>query len=161
LLSLLSKHAPDEKAPKKETQHDRSTWPSLRKYFATVFSQRSRQEWTEIFTGTDACCVPVLSRNEAAVHGITPSASQEAVEGGEIIVPHPAPRLSRTPGKPPHGSVLIEKDKDEGAELLMTPGEHTNEILSTWAALNDAEIRQLWNEGAVGGTDPPEEKSKL
>jgi alpha-methylacyl-CoA racemase len=105
--------------------------------------------------------VPVLTRDEAAVQGITPSASKEAVEDGDVIVPHPAPTLSRTPGRAPHGSVVMPKEKDEGAELLLTPGEHTNDILSTWASLKDNEIRQLWSEGAVGGTDPPEEKSRL
>ena len=160
-MQLLAKHAPGQKGPDRQTQHDRSTWPSLRTYFETVFSQRTRQEWTDIFVGTDACCVPVLTRDEAAAEGITPGASREDIEGGDIIVPHPAPILSRTPGRAPHGSVVIPKDQDNGAELLLTPGEHTNEILASWASLQDAEIRQLWGEGAVGGSDPFEEKSKL
>ncbi|UZJ53555.1 hypothetical protein CBS101457_002875 [Exobasidium rhododendri] len=159
LLDILSKHAPNEKAPENKSQHDRATWPSQRAFFTTAFAQRTRKEWTDIFLGTDACCVPVLTRDEAALQGVTPNASQEMVDGGSIVVPEPAPRLSRTPGKAPHGSVVISKDEDEGAELLLTPGEHTNEVLSTWAKLSDMEIRQMWSEGAVGGTDPPEEKS--
>jgi alpha-methylacyl-CoA racemase len=160
-LSILAKYAGDQSTPDKKKQHDRSTWPSLRQYFTQVFFGRTKAEWTTTFIGTDACCVPVLTRDEAAVDGITPSASKEAVDDGEIVVPHPAPTLSRTPGRPPHGSVLIPKAKDNGAELLLTPGEHSNEVLTEWADLSDSEIRQLWSQGAVGGPDPPEEKSRL
>lgn len=159
MIDILAKHTSKVKSINKKEQHDRSTWPSLREYFTNAFSQKTRKEWTDIFTGTDACCVPVLTRDEAAVDGITPGASPDSVEDGDIIVPHPAPILSRTPGRAPHGSVLIDKEKDQGAELLLTPGEHSNEILSKWASLSDDAIRQLWKEGAVGGPDPPEERS--
>ena len=33
--------------------------------FATVFLEKTRDEWAEIFYGTDACCVPVLNAIEA------------------------------------------------------------------------------------------------
>jgi alpha-methylacyl-CoA racemase len=161
LLSTLSKSIPNEKSPDSKSQNERSTWPAQRKYFEDVFAQRTRKEWTDVFIGTDACCVPVLTRDEANLQGITPGASQGAVEDGNIIAPQPAPRLSRTPGKAPHGSVLMPKEQDEGVELLLTPGEHTNEILSAWSELSEGEIRQLWKEKAVGGTDPTEQKSKL
>lgn len=161
LLSILEKHSGDMNTPDKKKQHDKSQWPSLRHYLTEVFFKRTKQEWTTTFIGTDACCVPVLTRDEAAIDGITPSANKEAVDDGEIVVPHPAPILSRTPAKAPHGSVLIPEDENNGAELLLTPGEHSFDILKEWGNLSDQEIRQLWSQGAVGGPDPPEEKSKL
>ena len=45
---------------------DRSGWPRLRARFTEVIASRSRDEWAEIFAGTDACVTPVLSFGEAA-----------------------------------------------------------------------------------------------
>ena len=36
--------------------------------FASIFLTKTRDEWADIFYGTDACCVPVLNLEEAAVH---------------------------------------------------------------------------------------------
>jgi alpha-methylacyl-CoA racemase len=159
LLQLLVKKVPNEAGPDKKQQYDRSTWPSIKDYFTRVFAMHTRQEWTDHFMGTDACCVPVLNRDEAAVQGVTPGVSEESVKDGDVIVPFPAPNLTRTPGIAPHGSVLLQGDKDEGAQILLTPGEHTNEILSTWGKLKDGQIRQLWKDGVVGGPDALEERS--
>ncbi|GGU72372.1 CaiB/BaiF CoA transferase family protein [Lentzea flava] len=48
--------------------HDRDSWPLLRKMFEEAFLRRSRDEWAEVFEGTDACVTPVLSFGEAAEH---------------------------------------------------------------------------------------------
>src|SRR4029077_20286705 len=37
---------------------DRSGWPRLRARFTEVIAGRSRDEWAEIFAGTDACVTP-------------------------------------------------------------------------------------------------------
>jgi alpha-methylacyl-CoA racemase len=47
---------------------DRENWPSLSERFAAMFAQRSRDEWTEVFDGTDACVTPVLALDEVASH---------------------------------------------------------------------------------------------
>ena len=49
-------------------QMDRAAWPLLRKTFAEAFLQRTRDEWAEVFDGTDACVTPVLTLDEAAAH---------------------------------------------------------------------------------------------
>ena len=41
---------------------------ALRRALADAFRQRSRDEWAEVFAGTDACVSPVLSMAEAARH---------------------------------------------------------------------------------------------
>lgn len=58
---------------------------------------------------------------------VLPSSNKEAIQDGDLIVPPPAPRLSRTPGKIPDGAAGSQSG--EGVEMLLTPGEHTNDIL--------------------------------
>ena len=78
-------------------QHDRAGWPQLRERFAAVFRTRTRDEWCEVFAGSDACFAPVLTFAEAARH---PHAVARAahVRVGDVTQPAPAPRFSRTPG---------------------------------------------------------------
>src|SRR3954449_2852839 len=40
-------------------QHDREQWPALKARLAEVFATRSRDEWADVFAGTDACVTPV------------------------------------------------------------------------------------------------------
>ncbi|WP_112263817.1 CaiB/BaiF CoA transferase family protein [Lentzea terrae] len=49
-------------------QMDRTSWPLLRKTFADTFLSRPRDEWAEVFEGTDACVTPVLTLEEALAH---------------------------------------------------------------------------------------------
>lgn len=45
---------------------DTPQWPMLRARLEELFRTRTRAEWAACFDGTDACCVPVLSLDEAA-----------------------------------------------------------------------------------------------
>lgn len=76
-------------------RQDRSAWPELGRIFAARFRERSRDEWTWVFDGTDACVVPVLNLGEAATH---PHNVERGtfVEVGGVVQPAPAPRFSRT-----------------------------------------------------------------
>lgn len=47
-------------------QLDRDTYPQMRDALANRFASRTRDEWTQIFAGTDACVTPVLTWGEAA-----------------------------------------------------------------------------------------------
>lgn len=49
-------------------RRDRTRWDELARRFADVFARRSRDEWAEVFAGTDACVTPVLTYAEAAAH---------------------------------------------------------------------------------------------
>lgn len=80
-------------------QLDVSAFPRMRELFAEKFASRTRDEWTEVFAGTDACVTPVLTWSEAAVN--------EHLRGrSTVITAHgvdqaaPAPRFSRTPADP-------------------------------------------------------------
>ena len=81
-------------------QHDRSGWPELRRQFAAAFASRSRDEWAEVFAGTDACVAPVLGLGEAASHPHALARSAFTEVGG-ITQPSPAPRFSRSATQPP------------------------------------------------------------
>jgi alpha-methylacyl-CoA racemase len=79
------------------TQHDRATWPALRARLAARFKEKSRDEWTAVFAGSDACVAPVLSFAESRAHCHV-VARAGTVDVGGIAQPAPAPRFSRTPG---------------------------------------------------------------
>ncbi|MGB7051882.1 MAG: CaiB/BaiF CoA-transferase family protein [Acidimicrobiales bacterium] len=92
LLRLLG-FKPDELPD----QMDRPAWPEMKERFAEVFATRSRDEWEEIFTGTDACVAPVLSPGEAPEHPHM-RARGTFTEVAGVVQPAPAPRFMGTPG---------------------------------------------------------------
>ena len=76
---------------------DVENWAEQKKLFGKVFATKTRDEWCEIFQGTDACFAPVLSIDEAPVHPHNRERKtfMKCEDGYE---PAPAPKLSRTPG---------------------------------------------------------------
>ena len=102
---------------------DPRNWPELRARLSARFAERTRDEWADVFAGSDACVEPVLSLAEAArdPHLV---ARQTYVTGDGVIQPCPSPRFSRTPGQLP--------DPPPG------PGQHTVQALTDWG-LGDAE----------------------
>ncbi|MCI4041129.1 MULTISPECIES: CaiB/BaiF CoA-transferase family protein [unclassified Streptomyces] len=75
---------------------DLARWDELRAAVTERFLTRTRAEWTEVFTGTDACVAPVLSLTEAPHHPHLVARST-FVEHSGITQPAPAPRFSATP----------------------------------------------------------------
>ncbi|WP_103503334.1 MULTISPECIES: CaiB/BaiF CoA-transferase family protein [unclassified Streptomyces] len=76
---------------------DPADWPRLRAVLTERFATRTRAEWTELFEGTDACVVPVLSLGEAPLHPHL-AARATFTEHAGTTQPAPAPRFSATPG---------------------------------------------------------------
>lgn len=79
-------------------QNDKAQWPALRRAIAEALAKRTRAEWIDIFSGTDACFFPILNLKDAAQH------PHIVARGGFVNVdgvPHtaPAPRFSRTPSQ--------------------------------------------------------------
>jgi alpha-methylacyl-CoA racemase len=93
-------------SPDLPDQHDRSGWPALRARFAEIFATRTREEWSLIFDGTDACVAPVLSPAEAPGHPHN-RARSTFVEVGGLAQPAPAPRFARTPAEPPRPATAV------------------------------------------------------
>jgi len=78
-------------------QHDRKGWPALRKLFSEKFREKTRDDWCEVFDGSDACFAPVLTFSEARAHPHN-VARATFTRSGKVDQPAPAPRFSRTPG---------------------------------------------------------------
>ncbi len=114
-------------------QMDRDQWPMMKERFAAIFATKTRDEWTDIFEGTDACCTPVLSPSEAVHH--PHNVARGTFVAGTDLSPGPAPRFERTPGSvttPPR-----------------TPGSATREGLARWG-VDSARVDDLRAAGALG-----------
>lgn len=110
-----------------------ASWPRLREWLARTFRTRTREQWCNLFEGTDACVAPVLDLDEAPAH--PHNVAREAfVKHASIVQPAPAPRFSRT--KP--------EIQSEPAQL----GEHSRQILHDWGFSIGA-IDRLTDAGAI------------
>jgi alpha-methylacyl-CoA racemase len=93
-------------------QLDASAFPKMQKLFAERFAGKTRDEWTEIFAGTDACVTPVLTWTEAANNDHLRGRST-LVQANGVDQAAPAPRFSRTPsgpvGPPPKTTTPIDE----------------------------------------------------
>ncbi len=114
-------------------QYDPAGWATLRREFVDVFASRSRDEWMDVFAGSEACVTPVLSMAEAPQH---PHNTQREtfIDVDGVTQPAPAPRFSRSVADVP-GSVPFA-------------GEHTDAVL-TELGLDAIEIGLLRSDGAV------------
>ena len=74
-------------------------YPEMHKIFTEQFASKTRDEWTEIFAGTDACVTPVLTWTEAAQNEHL-RARSTVIDNDGVEQAAPAPRFSRTPGGP-------------------------------------------------------------
>jgi alpha-methylacyl-CoA racemase len=112
---------------------DKAQWPAMKERFTEIFLTKTRDEWCEIFEGSDACFAPVLSMTEAPQH---PHNQHRGtfVERNGVVQPAPAPRFSRTTAE-------IQRPP-------AFPGQHTDEVLGDWGF--DAEaIAKLRASGAI------------
>ncbi|MFE5901711.1 MULTISPECIES: CaiB/BaiF CoA transferase family protein [unclassified Streptomyces] len=107
-------------------RYDLARWPDLREAVAKAFLSRTRQEWTEVFDGSDACVAPVLSLDEAPSHPHLAARGTFAEHGG-LTQPAPAPRFSATPGTLRTGPALPGADTAEVARDWAVPSLHTQE----------------------------------
>jgi alpha-methylacyl-CoA racemase len=70
----------------------------LRAELERIFLARTRDQWTALLEGSDACFAPVLALGEAREHPHQ-VARGAFVDVGGVPHPAPAPRFSRTPSK--------------------------------------------------------------
>ncbi len=78
-------------------QMSRDQWPDYSRRVAEVIRTRTRDDWMNVFDGTDACVAPVLSMDEAPKHHHN-AERKTFVEAFGVTQPGPAPRFSRTAG---------------------------------------------------------------
>ena len=120
-------------------QHNRDRWPEFSGRLQEIFLTKTRDEWCEIFAGTDACFAPVLSMTEAAGHPHA-QARNSYVNVDGISQPAPAPRFSRTPSE-------IQSPPAE-------PGQHTEEVLRDWG-FSEEKIAELADDNVINGPRRP------
>ena len=91
-------------------QGDREHYGRMRALFTERFATRTRDEWSAVFAGTDACVTPVLTWGEAAVDEHLRARSTIVVADG-VEQAAPAPRFSRTSsapvGRPPQATTAL------------------------------------------------------
>ncbi len=114
-------------------QMDKELWPKMSAYIAGFLKSKSRDEWADIFSGSDACVAPVLDWVEAVAY----DHNRERRNFIEINAVHQsacAPRFGRseagTPGKP------------------VTSGNDTDAILER-AGLGPDDVKRLRETGAI------------
>jgi len=87
-------------------REDKSTWSAARAQLEIIFGGLTRDQWCELFEGTDACFAPVLTMGEAPQHPQA-VARKSFVSVAGVVQPAPAPRFSRTPLDPPSAAQHI------------------------------------------------------
>ena len=114
-------------------QNDTARWPDMKDRFAEVLKTKTRDEWTAIFEGKDACVAPVLELNEVSAH-LHNQERELLVNIDGIPQPAPAPRLSRTPGR--------------AMKAGAPRGSHTREILEE-LGYSEEEIESFFSKETV------------
>ncbi len=114
-------------------QMDKKFWPQMAAYVAGIIKGKSRDQWMEIFEGTDACVAPVLNWREAPnyLHNV---ARENFIKINDVIQTAPAPRFSRSVAEEPTAPV--------------TSGSNSDPILVD-AGLTSDEVKALRNAGVV------------
>lgn len=121
----------DNIPPQMETER----WPELRNIIEEKIGEYTMEELAAIFDGSDACVLPVLNLDEAPHHPHNKANDSFHTSDDGLLVPSPAPKLSRTPGTP-------------SGKMNVDAGEHTREILSEYG-FSDEEIQRLENDNIV------------
>ena len=119
---LLQKCGIDD--PHFAKQWERAEWPALKAKLAAMFKTRSRDAWSALLEGSEACFAPVLSMSEAPLHAHN-VARATFVESNGAMQPAPAPRFDRTSSELPPPAPAIGAD---GVDLLRAAGRSEAEI---------------------------------
>lgn len=103
-------------------QHDTSRWQEQARVMQDLFGTRSRDEWAELFSGSDACVTPVNSLAES-LQDTHLTSRQTFVDLSGEVQPAPAPRFSESPSS-------------------ARPSQHADsvqQILERWKVFTDSE----------------------
>ena len=119
-------------------QYDRSGWGSMLARFEVEFASRTRAEWVDRFSGTDACVSPVLTFSESLTDSHL-AARRTFLDIDGIAQPAPAPRFSRTPAAVPEAARTPGGDGSESETIRILAG----------LGYSEAEVGKLRLERAV------------
>ncbi|MFA5628356.1 MAG: CaiB/BaiF CoA-transferase family protein [Thiohalomonadaceae bacterium] len=116
-----------------KNQNNPAKWPEMKDALIDTFKSKTRDEWVEIFEGSDACVAGILDYEEAPSHPHN-QARNTYIEINGVQQPAPAPRFSRS---------VCETPSPPSAE-----GSDTEIVLSQWG-FSDKEIADMKSTGAL------------
>lgn len=116
-----------------EDQNNPAKWGEIRATMVETFKSKSRDEWVQIFEGSDACVAGILDYQEAVEHPHNQSRKTYVEVNGDLQ-PAPAPRFSRSECPVPAAPSA------EGAD--------TKQVLSAWG-FADSDIESLDQAGIL------------
>ena len=116
-----------------QDQNNPAKWGEIKSTMVETFKTKTRDEWVEIFEGTDACVAGILNYEEAIHHPHNQSRSTFVEVNGQMQ-PAPAPRFSRTE---------CTKPKAPSAE-----GADTQAVLADWG-FDESAINTLAANGVL------------
>lgn len=106
---------------------DKKTWEKQAKMFTEKFKSKTRAEWEQIFLGTDACCVPVLTQKELEESGF---------DQRPVVTLSQTPSLAIQEGEPDNRPVVegsgLGVEGNGWVEKGLRPGEGGEEMLGRW-----------------------------
>ncbi len=113
-------------------QYDPAGWPAQRAAFEAAFRSRTRDEWAEVFAGSDACVAPVLSLREAPrhPHAVARAAFEPYADGHVPVLP---PRFSATPARRPGPEPAAGADTRRCLEEHGFTGDEVDALLASGA----------------------------
>ena len=114
-------------------QMNPAQWADKGEMLSKVIKQKTRDQWNEIFAGTDACVAPVLDFTEAPMHEHNKARATYISLNG-VTQPAPAPRFANH---------VVEQPKMSGSE-----GSDTKSVLSEFG-FDEAELEALEQSGAL------------
>jgi len=124
--------------PTREMQREKGEWERMKEYFKKGFQMYPRDYWENVFHGTDACALPVLSLEEA-------SALAARALPGDDNAPAVHPVLERTIASP---EPALHSDSSRAGSHQAD--QSTESILDELGLSEDEKIR-LRQDGALRG----------
>lgn len=125
LTTLTSNSTTDFSSKYSKNQQNIKLWPEMKKDLTEIFKTKTRDEWTSVFKGVDACVTPVLSSAEAAV--VRPDSFQVS------------PRLMPKP---------VPEQLGELVDIDAVPGKNSREVLKEYG-FSEEEIDAFFEEKSV------------
>ncbi|KAG0646422.1 Isopenicillin N epimerase component 2 [Hyphodiscus hymeniophilus] len=129
-----------------KTRNDREAWPGMKGLFERTFKSKTRNEWEEIFDGTDACCTPVLDFKELEKDPKREGDQRPAV----TLRGSPSLALSKGPASrdPSTGQGPgVEGESYSGTTLY--PGQGGEDMLKAWLGWRKGKEYEVENGGLV------------
>ena len=106
---------------------DKKTWSKQEEMYTERFKTKTREEWSRIFDGTDACCTPILTQKELEESGFDQRPIVSLSSTPALAIKEADPD-----GRPIAEGQGIGIEGDGWNEKGLQPGAGGEDILATW-----------------------------